>query len=53
MVVFLQNENRTEALDVSAPIPSCNNNPDGKYWINRIRISKSLADDYSKKLPID
>jgi hypothetical protein len=33
------------------PTPQCEDNPEDKYSINRIRISPSLADDYSKNHP--
>jgi hypothetical protein len=29
-----------------------NENPIDKYWINRVRFSNSLADDYSKALNV-
>lgn len=37
---------------VQPPIPSSGNNPVNGYWVNRIRISQSLADDYSKNFPL-
>jgi len=37
---------------IPPPSPTCDNNPNDKYWINRIRISTSLADDYSKNYPL-
>ena len=37
---------------IPPPNPTCNDNPDDKYWVNRIRISPSLADDYSKNYPL-
>ena len=33
------------------PMPICADNPPDEYWINRIRISPSMADDYSKGFP--
>lgn len=33
---------------IPRPIPTCSENPQYKWCINRIRISTSLADDYSK-----
>lgn len=37
---------------IPPPSPTCNENPQDKYWINRIRISPSFADDYSKNFPL-
>lgn len=36
---------------IPTPTPSSKDNPANSYWINRIRISPSLADDYSKNDP--
>jgi len=35
-----------------SPFPECSNQSQDKYWINRVRISPSLADDYSKNFPL-
>ena len=37
---------------VLPPTPRCNDNPEDGYWVNRIRISLSLIDDYSKNFPL-
>lgn len=37
---------------IQPPMPLCNDNPEDHYWINRIRISPRLADDYSKNYPL-
>ena len=34
------------------PTARCQNNPEDGYWVNRIRISSSLIDDYSKNFPL-
>ena len=36
---------------IPAPQPICSENQDEKYWVNRIRISTCIADDYSKGFP--
>lgn len=47
--VFIAIENRCG--QVAAPNPRNPNDPPGKYAVNRVRISTSLADDYSKGHP--
>jgi hypothetical protein len=43
---------KNKCFEIPTPSTLCNENPDDKYWINRIRISQSLADDYSKNVPM-
>lgn len=38
--------------EVPEPSPLGKNNPAGKYWVNRIRISQSLSEDYSRGFPM-
>ena len=38
---------QNKCCTLPTPTQLCSDNPADKYWINRIRISKSLADDYS------
>ncbi|WP_411811952.1 hypothetical protein ACLB9Y_00935 [Chryseobacterium scophthalmum] len=33
---------------IQPPVPVCRDNPEDRYWINRIRISQRLADAYTK-----
>lgn len=47
--ILIKRQNRCGI--VSQPSPLSNNNPPDKYLINRIRITPSLADDYSKGFP--
>jgi hypothetical protein len=48
--VLIKRQNRCGI--VAQPSPMRNNNPPDKYWVNRIRIRPSLADDYSKGFPL-
>jgi len=48
--VFIKKQNNN--FTIPAPSLTCTENPDGGFWINRIRISPSLADDYSKNYPL-
>ena len=43
---------KNNCCELPQPSPICSDNPEDKYWINRIRISPSLADDYSKNYPL-
>ena len=43
---YILRQNRCCAIP--PPSPMCTDNPIDKYCINRIRISNSMADDYSK-----
>jgi len=47
--VLIKKQNK--CCSIPPPSPACNENPDDSYWINRIRISPSMADDYSKGSP--
>lgn len=42
---------KNNCCTMAPPYPMCNDNPEDKYWVNRIRISPSMADDYSKGYP--
>jgi hypothetical protein len=44
-VAILQQNN---CCTIPPPSPSCADNPVDKYWINHVRISPSLMNDYSK-----
>ncbi len=43
---------QNDCCEIPPPSPICNDNPDDKYLVNRIPISSSLADDYSKNFPL-
>lgn len=34
---------------IPSPTPMRRDNPEGKYWINVVRISHNMIDDYSKE----
>ena len=42
---------KNNCCTIPSPTPCSSDNPPDKYWINRIRVSVSLADDYSKGFP--
>ena len=44
--VLLKRQNNCFILPI--PYPACRENPDDGYWVNRIRISTSMIDDYSE-----
>lgn len=46
-----QIQRQNKCFQIPSPSPNCNSNPEDTYWINRIRISPSTADDYSKNYP--
>jgi hypothetical protein len=48
--VLIKRENNCGT--VARPSPMSNNNPPDKYWVNRIRISPSLAEDYTNGFPL-
>jgi hypothetical protein len=37
--------------NVPPPSPECTNNPPSHYWVNRIRFTRNMVDDYSKGVP--
>mgnify|MGYP007082192085 CR=1 FL=1 len=43
---------QNQCCTIPQPTPMCSDNPPDKYCVNRIRISQSLADDYSKGYPM-
>lgn len=47
---YLLKENSN--FEIPKPIPTCSTDSEEKYKINRIRISASTIDDYSKNYPL-
>ncbi len=43
---------QNDCCTIPQPTPMCSDNPPNQYCVNRIRISPSLADDYSKGFPM-
>lgn len=43
---------RNKCCELPPTNPMCKDNPEDSYCINRIRISNTYADDYSKQFPL-